>query len=43
MKTAAVTFAPRRGRVLAAELATHAIVGLGYGIALVVPMRRDIT
>ncbi|MEU1808255.1 ABC transporter permease [Micromonospora aurantiaca (nom. illeg.)] len=34
--TAAVTFmfAPRRGRVLAAKLATHAIVGLGYGIAL---------
>ncbi|WFF08033.1 ABC transporter permease [Micromonospora sp. WMMD1076] len=34
--TAAVTFmfAPRRGRVLAAKLATHAIVGLGYGIVL---------
>ncbi|MEU4818855.1 ABC transporter permease [Micromonospora aurantiaca] len=34
--TAAVTFmfAPRRGRVLAAKLATHAFVGLGYGIAL---------
>ncbi|SBT63247.1 ABC-type transport system involved in multi-copper enzyme maturation, permease component [Micromonospora sediminicola] len=34
--TAAVTFlfAPRRGRVLAAKLATHAVVGLAYGIVL---------
>ncbi|MEW2543276.1 ABC transporter permease [Micromonospora chalcea] len=36
--TAAVTFmfAPRRGRVLAAKLATHAIVGLAYGLVLAV-------
>ncbi|MBY8872024.1 ABC transporter permease [Micromonospora sp. PLK6-60] len=35
-RTAAVTFmfAPRRGRVLAAKLATYAVIGLAYGIVL---------
>ncbi len=35
-RTAAVTFmfAPRRGRVLAAKLATYAVVGLAYGLVL---------